>query len=739
MPDRAFDAPTNGAQNMGLNDATPSGGGGFNFRYIYATVRANQMLVIAIFAICLIVAIVLTLLQTPRYTAKTTIQINSTSGRILSKDKEQDQSDEISSQSDTDRFLKTQVDILRSRGLALRVGQRLKLLDNPAFYAAQNVAAPKPGTPQNQVEFKLIGLLQKYLDVNLPRDTRIATITFESNDPQLSADIANAYTAEFIQSNLRRKFESSGYAREFLARQLTEVKTKYEASERSLNAYAREAGLIDTTGAAAAGGTSMSGGARGPSVTTSSLIQLNQAANDAKTKRILAENRWQTMSAGGLMNSSEIVSNAAISNLLSQKAGIETALEEERARHLDDYPTVASKRAQLAAIKGQIQAAATNIRNAVQAEYLSAVKVERDLTAQVKSLKTETLNEQDRTVQYGLLAHEVETNKQLYDGLLQRYKELNATAGISTSNTSVIDEAPAPLRPSSPILSRNVLYGVAAGIFAAILVLAIKAQFDDAIRIPEDVENKLGIPLLGVVPVTNSTSPIDDLEDPKSQTTESYNSIRGSMLYATTRGLPHTMLVTSAQPAEGKSTSSYALAMVFARMGKRVVLFDADLRRPSQHRLIDDDNSKGLSTLLTTMESVESIARPTPQPNLFLVPSGPIPPSPTELLASRRMREVIEEAKAHFEVAIFDSPPILGLADSPELAAMVDGVVFVVEADRSRHGALKASIARVQVARKNLLGAILTKFDPLKSASRYSTYYGYEYYHYQYQYNYGNS
>ena len=190
MPDRAIDAPLNPVQGTGMVNATPgSAGGGFNFRYIYATVRANQMLVISILAACLVMAVTLTLLQTPRYTARTTIQINSSSLRVMNKAEDPDQSDEMGSQSDTDRFLKTQVDILRSRGLALRVAYRLKLLDNKAFYDSQSAAMPKPGTPQSEIEYRIISILQKNLAVNLPRDTRIATLTFEANDPKIAEEL----------------------------------------------------------------------------------------------------------------------------------------------------------------------------------------------------------------------------------------------------------------------------------------------------------------------------------------------------------------------------------------------------------------------------------------------------------------------------------------------------------------------------------------------------------------------
>ena len=321
---------------------------------------------------------------------------------------------------------------------------------------------------------------------------------------------------------------------------------------------------------------------------------------------------------------------------------------------------------------------------------------------------------------------------QVYDGLLARYKELNAVAGVSLSNVSIIDVAETPAKPSSPNLVKNMLLGLLGSIVLAALVVFFKDQFDDSIRVPEDVEAKLNLSLLGVVPLAPKRDPEAPLLDPKSPISEAYNSLRSALLYSTSEGLPHVMLVTSAQPSEGKTTTSFTIASGFARTGKKVLLIDADMRRPSVHRRIDFDNSRGLSTLLTTRDAIDTVALPSGQDNLTIVASGPVPPSPTELLSSMRLEEVLHEAAKQYDVVIVDSPPVLGLADAPLMSALVDGVVFVVEADRSRHGSLKAAVRRLRAMRPIILGVVLTKFDPLKSGNRYSEYYGYEYYSYQY-------
>ncbi len=714
-----------------LADDQPQGGGrvgAFDFRYIVAAVRANLVMIGALIGAALALALVITLLQTPRYTASSSIQINN-QGRAILKNDDEDNSEEVANASDTERFLKTQTDVLKSRGLAQRVAQKLKLSSNPRFFAAQEAREPAAGTGETVVRDKVTTLLLNSLTVNLPRDSRIVKIGFESADPAMSADIANAYASEFIQANLKRKFDSSSYARDFVSGQLAEAKQRLEESERALNTYARSAGLINMRDPAAKEGSQGSS-----SVTTSSLLQINTAANEAKAKRIAAEGRWKAINSGPLLAATEVTQNAAMGSLLGQKATIESAYEEERSRHMDDYPTVKSKKQQLAAIERQIQLTANNIRNAVRAEYTAALDAERQLSGQVESLKGATLSEQDRNVRYGLLSREVDTNRQVYDGLLQRFKELNASAGITISNVSIIDTAEVPLKPTSPNMLKNMIIGLVVGIMVAAFAVFLKDQFDDSIRLPEDIEYKLGMPLLGVVPHARKSDPDTEMADPKSAIAEAYNSLRGSLLYSTPDGLPRVMMITSAQPSEGKTTTSFSIAKSLARMGKKVVLIDADMRRPSLHRRIDSDNEKGLSTLLTTHERANLVINPTDTANLSLITSGPIPPSPTELLSGGRLEEILQELSAIFDVVVVDCPPILGLADAPMISALADGVVFVVEADRSRHGSLKAALRRLRAMRPVLLGGVLTKFDPLKTGNRYTSYYGYEYYQYQYRY-----
>lgn len=704
-------------------------GSSIDLRKLFMVVRANLWIICLIVGAALALALVITMLMTPHFTATSTVQINNQSAQVLADDQDPSQS-EAASAGDTDRFLKTQIAILNSRAIADRVAQRLRLVDNASFYAGMGVPAPKPTATAAQRRAYTLSLLNKAELADITPASRLATISFTSIDPKLSANIANAWAEEFIQANLQRRYDSSAYARDFISGQLAEAKAKLEQSERDLNEYARKAGLIRLHDAGASDAAGGGGGDSGGSVTMSTLLQINTALSNAQVTRVAAEQRWRALSSGNLMGAPEVLTNQSISTLLTARATAQADLERERARHLDEYPTVQAAKAQIAAINQQINAIAQSIRASVKEQYDAALNAEQKLTAQLGELKGSTLAEQDRSVQYNLLAREATTNRTLYDGLLQRYKELNAAAGISASNIAIIDSAEPPSMPSSPVLLNNMLIALLAGLVISGLVVLVRFQLDDAVRVPEDIEEKLAMPLLGVIPKSQDTTPGEALADPKSAVSESYNSLRGSLLYSTANGLPKTILITSSQPSEGKSTTSVAVSRGLARLGRKVLLLDVDMRRPALHAVIGVANDKGMSSLLTGQHTIDDVLHATDEENFTVITSGPLPPSPTELISSGRLAGVLNELSERFDVVILDSPPVLGLADAPLMAAIVEGVVMVVQSDRSRRGSLRASLRRLRGMQPNVLGAVLTMFDASRVGNRYSEYYGYNYYRY---------
>lgn len=694
---------------------------GAYLRYALALVRRNYRVMIAIVVAALALAFVLTLLATPTYRATTSIQINDQSEQVLGDDIEGRQS--VNSPYDVDRFLNTQLQVLQSRELATRVANRLDLANDPAFWTAMQATYPEDLSDAIRKE-AATGMVGGGLSVDLPFETRIAFVSFTSADPVMSAKIANAYAEEFIQSNLQRRYNSSSYAREFIADQLDEAKSRLEASERDLNNYARQAGLIRSRNTGPSDGDS---GAS--SVTSESLAQLNQSANAAAAQRAAAEARWRTEMSQPLLSSSAVQGNLTIQQLQTERAKIDTRLEALRSRYLDDYPEIAQLKTESEAIDKQIRTVATSLREGIRSDYVAAQAAEARLRSQVDKLQNATMAEQDRAVRYNTLAREADTNRQLYDGLLQRYRELNAAAGISTSNLAIIDKAQVPSGPFSPNLFKNLAIALLLGAAAALGYVFLRDQLDDAIRIPEDVEEKARLPLVGVIPTSVDGSPDEDLQDPKSPISEAYNALRGSLLYSTSSGLPKVLLVTSAQPGEGKSTTSFAIAQGLAKMGRRTLLVDADLRRPSLHKRIGRKTAVGLSDLLTQGGEIDTSVE-TLDGDLSVITAGPLPPSPPELLASPRFSQLLEEMLARFDNIVIDGPPVLGLADAPVIAAVADGTLLVIESERVGRGIIKTALRRLREVRPNILGAVLTKFDASKVGNSYSSYYGYEYYRY---------
>lgn len=716
---------------MGDNGQPDTGeGSSLRGREILAIVRANAALIMLITLATFSLALVAMLLITPRYTAMTTVQINDQAKQILAKN-QQDDTNEVDSSSplETERFLQTQINIINSRSIAERVAHRLNLMGSANFFRVMGRRPPQANASVDSVRDATLQVLLDNENGELQRNSRLVSISFTSTDPAFSTKVANAWADEFIQANLQRRYDSSAYARSFVFGQLNEAKAKLEQSERDLNAYARSMGIIKTRDPELA----TENGAPTPnSVTTQSLLELNSLANQATQQRINAENRWRSVAGGNLLSSPEVLSNSTVATLLTERAKNEQELQHERAKHLDDYPTVRQLIAQNESLNKQISEISKNIRDSLKQQYESSVQNETTLKAKVGTLKSNSLAEQDRGVQYNLMARDSETNRVLYESLLQRYKDLTASAGITASNISVIDAADVPIRPSSPKIARNLAIALFAGLLLSGAVIATRQTLDDAVKIPEDVENKLGMTLLGVIPKSTNTDLIEALSDPKSTVSESYNSLRSSLLYSTSKGLPQTLLVTSSLAAEGKSTTSRAMAIGFAKLGHKVLLIDVDMRRPSVHAIFGLKNKAGLSSLLTQQDTIENVLAPSGFENLWIIPSGPIPPSPTDLLSSNHMSHLLEQLGQQFDLILLDSPPVMGLADAPLLAAIVQGVIVVIQADRSRRGSLKNTLRRLRGTNANILGGVLTMFDPAKAANRYSEYYSYNYNYYYY-------
>jgi capsular exopolysaccharide synthesis family protein len=686
----------------------------------------HRFVILGCFFGALAVGAALTMLMTPIYTARTTLQIDREAARVFSSEETPREA-----MVQGEEFFQTQFGLLRSRSLAERVVENLGLASSDGALQTLGVEPlPASGSAADQAARRrraALAVVQGGLTVTPVRGSRLVAVGFDNPDPVVAARIANGFAENFIQSNLDRKFESSKYAREFLEERIAQTKDRLEAAERQLVAYAANQQIINITEPGEGGADSGSS----QSLTSSNLVALNSALGEARAARVAAEERWRSARSANLMTLPEVLSNPSIQRLTEQRALLDAQYQQKLSIYQADYPEMVRLRAEIEEADTQIQTIATNIRSSIQSQYEIAANQERSLQAQVTGLTGDVLDLRDRSVQYNILQRELDTTRTLYEGLLQRYKEVSVTGGITTNNISIVDVATPPRAPSKPNLFINIalaaLLGLGLGVVAALVIEAL----DETIATPDDAEKKLGIPVLGVVPLLDKgQTTAAALADIRSGFSEAYYSLRTALQFSTPDGAPSSFLVTSARPAEGKSTTAYAIALNLARVGRRVLLVDGDLRNPSMHRVVGVENERGMSNLLSGSANLESVVQRTRENNLFFIPCGPLPPNPAELWGGDRLRQFLADARNNFDHVVIDGPPVLGFADAPLLAAVVGGVLFVVETRGTRRGQARGALRRLQVGRAHLLGVVLTKFNA-KSAS----YGGYDY---AYDYKYGS-
>ena len=660
-----------------------------NIATIWRVVSEWRWLVLGCIGVALAGAIIFSLLTTPLFRATATLEINPPQVEIMQNQKGQ------AIVPNDNNFLATQYGLLRSRTLAERVAQQLNLASNPEFLNSDADRATRQKIAA--------GILTRNFAVTPLPQSRLVNISYSSPSPELAARIANSFADSFINTNLERRYQASSYAREFLQSQIGKVKNELEKSERLLVAYAQRQGIINTSKEGSVGG----GDAN--SLTGASLVSINDALAETQTKRIMAEQAYrQALSAG---NTTDVTQGTAA--LRTARAQLEAEYQQKLSSFKPDYPDMVRLKAQIQGLDKQIAKENSTVVNSklasALADYRAAAAAERQLQSRVNQLKGDVLDLRGRSIRYTILQREVDTNRSLYDALLQRYKEIGVAGGIGTNQVSVVDRAEAPGWPYKPNLPFNLAVGLLIGVIGGVGAALALEFVNDTIKTPDDVRDKLGLASLGVIPrKQGQNSFAEELADQSSEISEAYFSLRTSLQFSTDSGAPKSLLITSTRPAEGKSSTTLALAQNFARLGNRVLLIDADLRKPAF--TTGAEPSEGLSKLLTNQEALRAHVLKTQFENLWLVPCGPLPPNPAELLASPRLRALINEAASHFDMVIVDGPPVLGLADAPLLSGACRATLLVVETGKTRTPAVIDAINRLRSAGSHIIGAVLTKY-----------------------------
>lgn len=686
----------------------------------YQVILRWKWVIAGIIGAALLFGLIATLLTTPQFTAKSRIEISRDQKNITkvdgldARDAGRDQ-----------EFYQTQYALLASRTLAERVVRDQKLADGTAFFEAHGTAPPSSGAAgaaglqmssaaREQREKQATDLLLRHIGISPVRGSSLIDVTYSSASSDLSTRIANSWVRQFVAASIDRRFSSTADARTFLEKQLTDLRAKLEQSERDLVNYATEKSIVTLSKTQGADGKTQTE----RTLASSNLEALNDALSKATADRIAAQSRSGTGNGGA---SSESLSDATISTLRQRRAETASEYAKLMVQFEPGYPAARALDQQVRTLDAAIAREEQRVTGARSAEYSEATKRERVLGERVAELKSRLDVQQRDSIQYNIYQREVDTNRQLYEALLQRYKEIGV-AGVDANNISIVDPARKPEGPSAPNLLLNMALALLVGLGLAAAATFVLDQIDEGVREPEQIARQLGIPLLGGVPDVDG-DPNVMLNDTKSVVSEAYLSIRSNLAFSTDHGVPKTFMITSTRPAEGKSTTSLAIATVLHRTGKKVLLIDGDMRSPSMHELLAMKNVAGLSNVLAGENDWQKLLVKAPSIGLALMTAGPTPPNAAELLSSDRIGLLVRQALEHYDHVIVDSPPILGLADAPLLARAVEGCVLVVEAEGVPIRGIKSALARLQAVQAHIFGAVLTKV-----AQRHSGYgYGYGY------------
>lgn len=713
-----------------------------DLRALWAIIKRRKGTILLLAALVFLLTLLFTLSMTPIYRASVTLEINTDEKRVLDYDVEVNQPNQIN----TKDFYQTQYEILKSRNLADRVISKMGLesylegekLQRP-FYAETldelktQLQQMTPGFSNDEKlsmekkvgERPLADKLLKNVTVAPVKNSRIVTIHYDDSNPEMAASIANGLADSYITMNLERRADSTAYARNFLNEQLIQAKSKLEESESRLVQYAKDKAIFNTNDK--------------ENLVATKLSELHAALIEAEKERIAAESEYKEAEASKSLD--RVQSSAVIQQLKSTKAELQADYQEKLKIYKPDYPLMQQLQQQIDELNQEINREASLERStaqgALKSAFLAAKQKEDKLRAEVEKYKKELLNTQDKSIGYNTLQREVETNRQLYEGLLQRVKEVSVAGLAETNNVSVVDPAIVPFKVHKPNTQLNLALGAVAGLFLGIVAAFLLEFFDDRIKTTEDLEKVLPVPMLGIAPnpgkmAKQQSYALMTIEKPTSGVAEAFRSLRTNLMFSTRTGAPKILNVTSADAGEGKTSTTINLATAFAQAGKSVLLVDGDLRKPTLHKHFRLDNSKGFANYLIGQDILEDVVQPTFIPEVYVMPSGPLAPNPVELLSSQRLDELVAVANSpdfKYDIIIIDCPPVLGLADALVIGNRTHATLMVAAWNQTRKRPLQAAFSRLRQAHAHIIGVVMTKAKGSSSDSYY--------YHYDHYYSYG--
>ncbi len=704
----------------------------------------RKFVVIACVTLVFLLVLIATLRTTPIYQAAGTIAINKLDpGLITFKD----------SGNVPDYFdpadLDTEVKILRSDLLALQVIKQLNLDKRPEFGGSGQPTTPNTLPLSSDVldmnSARISGVLGSFrgnLRVALQPNTRIIEVQFSSPNKELAATIVNTLVNTYIEQNFKTKFESTMQASDWLSKQLVDLQMKVETSQEKLVRYQKEHSILGID--------------EKQNIITQKLDELNKELTTAESDRMQKESLYKlTKSGDGDALPSEPGSTTGVDastpstlleRLRSQRADLKIQAAELSTQFGPSYPKLAQLNNQLKEVDLQIKAETHKLAGRLRDQYMAAAQRETMLRQAMDKQKQEANQLNESAIEYSLLKRDVETNRTLYEGLLEKLKEAGVTAGLRSNNIKVVDVARIPTAPSEPNLPRNLSFALLLGLTSGLGLAFLLENLDNSVRTPEQAQVISALPALGMIPLgskrtaeeskgrlalASSKEAVELVTQarPQSQMAESYRALRTSLLLSSLGAPPKVILVTSAMPQEGKTTTSINTAVVLAQRGVRVLLIDADLRRPGIHKALGMGPRSGLSNVLTgSAELEQAITRSPLVPSLSILPAGTPPPNPAELLASTNTRDLLESLRQDFDHIVIDTPPTLSVTDAVVLSTRADAVVLVIRSGKTTKQALRRARELLFRVNARVTGVLLNAVD-LNSPDYY--------YYYEYQGKYG--
>ncbi len=696
------------------------------------TLYKHRWLIVAALVIVTTLATIATLRMTPIYEATGRIEINRPAQDILPfKD-----ANAYAGNSDDDAIeIETQVKILQSDALAADAARRLSS-SSASFLGIKSRPAIGDATKLDITQnARSAGKIKAGLTVATVPRTRLVDIRFANPDPRVASEVVNTIIDAYIEHNIRSHFESTMQASEWLSKQLTDLRVKAETSQQKLVDYQKQKQIIGVD--------------EKQNVIVSKLDELNKELTQAEAERIQKEANYriaQSDDAEVINNFTKTADATLLNTLKAQEASLKTQIAQLQVLYGPSHPKMLEARNQLTAVENSITTELK--RNAVRlkGEYQAAVQRESMLRREFENQKTQATQLNENAIEYTMLRREADTSRQLYDGLLQKLKEAQVSAGLNSSNVRIVDGAAIPSSPSRPDKRLNIMLGLVLGLASGIGLAFLIESLDTTVSSPEEAETIAALPSLGVIPLSarsmgrkllarsseetaqnGAESQLVAHFRPRSQSAEAYRALRTSLLLSGSGTPPKVVVITSPLPQEGKTSTALNTAVVLTQMGARVLLVDCDLRRPSIHRALGMPNRSGVSTLLATGKGFDEVAIPSPViPNLWAVPAGPPPPQPAELLSSKMFVECLERWKNEYDHVVIDTPPVLSVTDAVVLSVYADAVVLVVRSDVTTKNALRQARDLLVQVNARVTGTLLNGVDQTSPGSYYYYYsYGY--------------